>query len=922
MTHHESHDHDHDDTTEEQATDQNWRDEQTLSRRRYLAGVGAIGNIGIAGCTGTSDATETTTAGTDATTTATASDTQASAAADVVSVGNGSYTTTVPSGEEHPPEQVYATADVSAPYPTNEWWSNLLRAQFGAPMWAHPLVGTPTSEGLDIVHPTDWTFTQVNGDKNRGNIAEMDPSGDLTLGTTGASFVDARCAGWGDWHVDVRWGAGDASTPTLDATMAQGSPYVFAEVSGADAELTFAATPEVWADQGNVLGVTVNGHHYGVFAPSGATWSGIGSNTLTSALAGEGYLTVAALPEATTTALSRYESYAYNTLTGTSVSWTYDEATSEVRTTHTFETTARAESSTTGTIAALYPHQHKNTDATLDGDTFVSPRGTMQTVTGSSFETQLDLPPILPFMPAVGNYDESRLAGYVDDVEAESPLVRKGPEDPGDGTYWTGKNYERLLQLRPIAEQVGDTAAADTFVTAMRDELETWLDATVSGSSDSEDVFYYDDTWGTLIGYNDSFGSGPELNDHHFHYGYFVKAAAEIARTNPTWADDANWGGMVDLLIRDFANPSRSDSMFPFLRNFSPYEGHSWAAGNPAFDIGNNQESSSEAVNAYAAVFMYGEYLGDTELRDVGAYLLAHETTAVDEYWYDVDEENHPSGWDYSYAGMVWGGGYKYDTWWTDDVEAIHGINVLPVGGHTLSLGRDRAAAEATYQELVTANGGDSFDYWPDILWQYRSFSDPADALSLFEAEAASYPVEFGESKAHTYRFLTAMDGLGAVHDEVTADTPLAAVFDDGTTTTYVAYNAGDASTTVTFSDGTSLSVPANDLATTTSGSDSGDGGSGSTAPTVDSISTSSTQKGPWTDVTVDWAVSDADGDLQSVTVELRDSSGATLDSASTAVSGGSASGTTQLRTKSTPTTVAVTAVDAAGNEQTSTTNL
>ncbi|MFC7079341.1 glycosyl hydrolase [Halorussus caseinilyticus] len=423
---------------------------------------------------------------------------------------------------------------------------------------------------------------------------------------------------------------------------------------------------------------------------------------------------------------------------------------------------------------------------------------------------------------------------------------------------------------------------------------------------------------GALVGYNDSFGSGPELNDHHFHYGYYVKGAAEIARTNPTWADATNYGGMVEHLIRDFANPSRTDSMYPFLRNFAPYAGHSWAAGNPAFELGNNQESSSEAVNAYAAVLLYGEYTGDTELRDLGAYLLAHETTAVDEYWYDVDEENHPADWDYSYAGMVWGAGYKYDTWWTDDVEAIHGINVLPVGGHSLSLGRNRAAASATYDELVTANGGDYFDYWPDVLWSYRAFSDPADALSLFEARASSYPVEFGESKAHTYRWLTAMDGLGAVDDSVTADTPLAAVFDDGTAKTYVAYNAADTETTVNFSDGTSLSVPANSLATT--GGDSGSGDS--SAPTIDSMSVNAYSSGAWNNATVDWAVSDADGDLQSVVIELYDGSGTVLDTRNVSVSGGSASGSTNTRSKSTPSSVSLTVTDAAGNSTTNTTSL
>lgn len=788
-----------------------------LSRRGYLASVGTLGAAGLAGCSDSgSESTATASPTPSRRTTEDATPTGTPTGQSVVSVGEGGYTTVLPSGEDAPPDRVYATEDLSAPFPTNEWWSNLLRAQYGAPMWAHPLVGTPTDAGLNLSYPTEWTFSNPPGHAHPDNVAEMDAATDLTLSTTGRSFLDAVCAGYGDWHVDVRWGAGDASTPTLDATLTQGSPFVFAEVAGADAELSFAGRPEVWADRGNVLGVTVDGHHYGVFAPDSASWDGVGTATLTSALAGEEYLAVCVLPAATTDALSRYESYAYNRITGTTVSWTYDEASRTVETTYAFETDARPKSQATGTVAALYPHQHKHTDAALTGDTFVCPRGTMETVTGTSFATTMDLPPVVPYLPAVDDVDTDRLAGYVDDVESESPLVRRGPEQPGDGTYWTGKNYERLVQLRPIADQVDDDDAVESFTTALREDVETWLDPEVSGDSASDDVFYYDETWGTLVGYNDSFGSGPELNDHHFHYGYYVKAAADLARTDPAWADADAWGGMVELLIRDFASPSHDDELFPFLRNFSPYAGHSWAAGNPAFDIGNNQESSSEAVNAYAAILQYGEYTGDETLRDLGAYLLTHETAAVDAYWYDVDDENHPDDWPYEYAAMVWGGGYKHDTWWTDDAEAIHGINVLPVGGHSLSLGRDAAAAETVYDELVAENDGDDFDYWPDILWQYRSFSDPADAVRLFEENPEFYSVEFAESRAHTYHWLTAMAAFGTVDASVTADTPLAAVFSDGNTRTYLAYNAADAETTVTFSDGTTLAVAPNDLGYTT----------------------------------------------------------------------------------------------------------
>ena len=69
--------------------------------------------------------------------------------------------------------------------------------------------------------------------------------------------------------------------------------------------------------------------------------------------------------------------------------------------------------------------------------------------------------------------------------------------------------------------------------------------------------------WGTLIGYPASYGSDVELNDHHFHYGYFIRAAAEVARRDPAWAEDENWGGMVKLLIRDIASTDRDGHAVP-----------------------------------------------------------------------------------------------------------------------------------------------------------------------------------------------------------------------------------------------------------------------------------------------------------------------------------------------------------------------
>ena len=84
--------------------------------------------------------------------------------------------------------------------------------------------------------------------------------------------------------------------------------------------------------------------------------------------------------------------------------------------------------------------------------------------------------------------------------------------------------------------------------------------------------------------------------------GGLIAAAATIARFDPEWAAQENWGGMVDLLVKDAANWDRSDERFPFLRNFEPYVGHAYASGHAGFAAGNNQESSSESTHFAQAV--------------------------------------------------------------------------------------------------------------------------------------------------------------------------------------------------------------------------------------------------------------------------------------------------------------------------------
>ena len=70
--------------------------------------------------------------------------------------------------------------------------------------------------------------------------------------------------------------------------------------------------------------------------------------------------------------------------------------------------------------------------------------------------------------------------------------------------------------------------------------------------------------------------------------------------------------------------------------------------------------------------------LRDPAVRDTGVFLFNTERTAVEEYWLDVSGTNFPEAFPRVALGMVWGGKGVFETWFSADVDCIHGINWLP----------------------------------------------------------------------------------------------------------------------------------------------------------------------------------------------------------------------------------------------------
>ncbi|ABX04072.1 Ricin B lectin [Herpetosiphon aurantiacus DSM 785] len=728
--------------------------------------------------------------------------------------GLGSYTTTLPAGAKVPddfngnPVSPKRTANVTGAMPTNDWWSSLGWQRFpGNPysenMTALPLIVKAKATGLGVTFPTIPAIS--TGSPNYIGEFHYNASEDLNLGLVGLNSPDAKVDGYSDWTVTAYWNGGG----TLRATFGHGMPFVYLTKSGGDALISAAAPPSVWTGAGtNALGITVNGHHYGIFAPTGTTWSQSGNN-FQSNLAGKDYYSVAVLPDNSVATFNFFKSRAYAFVTNTTASWSYDQASATLNTTFSATTVAK-EGSNTNTVLGLYRHHAINSSTALTNYSYTTARGQIRLRDGNSFTTAMRFNGVLPTLPDAGDYNRTTLNNHLNDVAFEASHFG------GADTYYTGKALLRLANLIPIAEQLGNTNARNALITAVRNRLQEWFTAS---ANDTNGQFYYNSNWGTVIGYPASFGSDTELNDHHFHYGYYIYAAAILAQYDPNWALDSNWGSMVKLLINDAANISTAtDPRFPRLRTFDIYEGHSWASGHAGFGAGNNHESSSEAMMFNSAVLLWGANTGNTQLRDLGIFMYTHETHAIEQYWFNVDNAVFPAGFtannNHPAVGMVWGDGGSYATWFSANPEMIHGINFLPFHGGSLYLGRNPAYVNKNYSQMRNNIGG-AERYWLDVIWQFQAFGDAATAATKFDTVA--YTPEEGETKAHTYHWIRNLKQLGSIDTSITANTPTYAVFNKNGVRTYVAWNPTANPLTVTFSNGVVLnSIPARSMARST----------------------------------------------------------------------------------------------------------
>ncbi len=644
----------------------------------------------------------------------------------------------------------------------------------------------------------------------------------IAIGNSLHSNLEAKLKDHSDGSVTIAWL--DGTDEVMQATFVHGSPHAFFKVLSGELRIRTLRSDSgekgTFYDQNNAIGIWTNvAGSYNNFLVSGdssTSFADIASQEISVSSDSNAY-TVTWLPTVGTQPsnelVEAFLDTANNRIASVNINYAVNHHNNSVTITHNYLDEA-GEPLTT--MAGLQPLHWKNTSDLLTSYSIRSARGITKFAKTDSFSYTIPFVGVLPAIPSVADDLDIVLA-----TQLINEFVEQGAATYNNrvDAYWSGKNYSKISELIAMADELGLNAQRDALLIWLKTELEDWFTASNGGVLDIEKYFAYDSDWNTLLAMEESFASHQQLNDHHFHYGYLVRAAAEVCRFDIDWCGSEQYGPMIELLIRDYAG-GRNDEMFPYLRHFDPANGFSWASGRVNFARGNNNESTSEAANAYGSIVLYGMLTNNQELVDRGIYLHASTAATYWEYWNNIDGylsndpelDNFPVGYDRITTSIIWGDGAVFSTWFSGAFAHILGIQGLPSNALTLHIGQ-YSDYLVDYVNLGLSESNNNKpsglidDQWRDIWWKIWAMTD-ADAAFADYQTRSDYEPEAGETKAHAYFWLKQFQTLGQMRTgdgTITSDYPSALMFENNGIKHYVVYNFESSPITVTYSDGTQV---------------------------------------------------------------------------------------------------------------------
>lgn len=732
------------------------------------------------------------------------------------------------------------------PIETNNYYGNLFVSDGTDPIYVMPYsVFWEQGQGLCAwnTDSTKYVFGSYTTESTPGPHYYYSPVGNCPVGFSSAEMsssqtVTATNIDHQSVHVTFSPGSGSGSmmiplvqgNALLTSVYTDLTPEIFSGGAFTSfAPVTFKAGAGAAAGMSKYRITINNGDTWLVYLHSsngGSTTMNQSSNALYTGPAGfSGVIQMAKLPLSYTSSDEEvYDSAAgtyatqnviSGTASGTTASYTFD-----------FGPTSIAGNPL---LSFLFPHQvasvTSGTSTTLE--LWSNTKGLMQAYLGNTLTfTESDLPTDIQFLPwsplgNLQNYSASALQAIAAAANTEAAEVMSEQTDL-NSMYYSGKALAKFAQ---ICLTLNDVLEANS--SSCVQELEQNIALFITNRNIYPLV--YDTVWkGAISSCGDSgcdFGNA-WYNDHHFHYGYFVYTAAVIAHIDSSWLTTGN-KAWINTLIRDFANPSTSDTAFPQFRMFDWYAGHSWAHGITTAQDGKDEESSSEDYNAIYGMKLWGQVIGDASMEARGNLMLAVMRRSMGSYMLmSSDNTIEPAAFVPQYAaGITFMNKVDHTTYFGQNEEYIEGIHMLPLTPISAYIRTPTFVAEewsAVIEPILS--GVDSG--WLGILMANLAISNSTAAYDFFSSP--SFSSNYLDGGASLTWYLTYAAGLGGAGDfqlavtaaSGTVQTSAATATPTSKLVSGTAINVASASTSDTVSSSLSFfstgsSLPAANLAST-----------------------------------------------------------------------------------------------------------
>lgn len=557
-------------------------------------------------------------------------------------------------------------------------------------------VRNATGENSGNLKKITWDVTEYSGQQAEIRIVDNSSGGwgfimcdeiiftDSELGGSGytADFNTsaAKVYDWSDLGFTLR---SESNGNYMDATMIHGVPFAYFEYKDLFPILSTDGNAVVYDASGqivtdfpatmNVLAIESDNKVFGVHLPAGSILHKSNGGDFQIEFQGDKkYVVVSVLPNRSL--LTIYDQYARNKPRDVRFESEYQVSAGKVVTKFVMNTTHLDNGNKNGEILmALMPHHYRT--ATLNcsfisGADYPMFRGLLKTASASTFEISYDFGGMPPYLPEPVHLTTERRTMLNDLLTYSSQHYTIN-----GNTYAKGLGESSTMML--MAKSMGHSGY-ELFKNNLKNELSDWFTFSASEQNSKQRYFANYPDYGAMIGFAPGYGS-QGFNDLHFHNGYFIAGAARLMLVDPEFKRD--FAGITKLVAQNYANWDRwedtGNTYMPYLRTFDPYFGHSFAGGT-GDGGGNNQESTSEAINSWFGLYLMGLALNDKQITDAGitGYLL--ETITAGEYWLDLYGDNFSPTYNHDYVGILRTDNLAWATYFAGDPAWVLGIQACP----------------------------------------------------------------------------------------------------------------------------------------------------------------------------------------------------------------------------------------------------